>query len=100
MQQAAASAGQALQALVLTLPSLRIAAPQRGALQVVAAQAGKPAAAKVAKKMDSAVKRAMIAEERRMYNKARKSACATRIKKVCMTLVSPLRAGVAALVLN
>ncbi len=35
------------------------------------------------KKMPSPVKRALLAEERRVYNKGRKSACATRIKKVC-----------------
>lgn len=34
------------------------------------------------KRTDPAVKRAMLAVERRLYNKARKSACATRIKKV------------------
>eukprot|EP00200_Dunaliella_tertiolecta_P004631 CAMPEP_0202350964 /NCGR_PEP_ID=MMETSP1126-20121109/7815_1 /ASSEMBLY_ACC=CAM_ASM_000457 /TAXON_ID=3047 /ORGANISM="Dunaliella tertiolecta, Strain CCMP1320" /LENGTH=196 /DNA_ID=CAMNT_0048943019 /DNA_START=23 /DNA_END=613 /DNA_ORIENTATION=+ len=34
------------------------------------------------KKIASPVKRAMLAEERRKYNKSRKSACATRIKKV------------------
>lgn len=34
------------------------------------------------KRTPPAVKRAMLAEERRMYNRARKSACATRIKKV------------------
>ncbi len=39
----------------------------------------KPAAKK---RMDAAVKRALLGEERRIYNKSRKSACATRIKKV------------------
>jgi ribosomal protein S20 len=34
------------------------------------------------KRTDPAVKRAMLAKERRLYNKARKSACATRVKKV------------------
>ncbi len=53
---------------------------RRGAVQVVAAE---PPAKKAAKKRTPApVKRAMISEDRRMYNKARKSACATRIKKV------------------
>jgi ribosomal protein S20 len=50
---------------------------------VVRAAEGEAAKKKAAKKRTPApVKRAMIAEERRMYNKARKSACATRIKKV------------------
>ena len=34
------------------------------------------------KKIPSPVKRVMLAEDRRKYNKSRKSACATRIKKV------------------
>lgn len=51
---------------------------QRGALQVVAAE---PEKKKVLKKMPSPVKRALITEERRMYNRQRKSACATRVKK-------------------
>ncbi len=38
--------------------------------------------AKKKQRTDSAVKRAMLGAERRLYNKARKSACATRIKKV------------------
>eukprot|EP00983_Pelagomonas_calceolata_P049258 1141432-Pelagomonas_calceolata.AAC.6 len=37
------------------------------------------------KKIASPVKRAMLAEERRKYNKSRKSACATRIKKVSVS---------------
>lgn len=53
---------------------------QRGALQVVAAEPGKKDAKK---RMPQPVKRAKLAEGRRMYNKSRKSACATRIKKVC-----------------
>ncbi len=51
---------------------------------VVRAADDKDASAKkkvVKKRTPAPVKRAMIAEERRMYNKARKSACATRIKK-------------------
>ncbi len=73
------------------LPLLPAAAPcrapvvQRGALQVVAAAAvdeEKKKKSIFGKRTDPAVKRAMIAEERRLYNKARKSACATRIKKV------------------
>jgi hypothetical protein len=52
-------------------------APARGALVIVAAEKGP-------QKMDSAVKRAKLAEDRRMRNKARKSAIATRIKKVCV----------------
>ena len=53
---------------------------QRGALQVVAAEEKDKKAPK--KRTPFPVKRAQLAEERRMYNKARKSACATRIKKV------------------
>ncbi|KAG2427798.1 hypothetical protein HXX76_012123 [Chlamydomonas incerta] len=34
------------------------------------------------KKMPSPVKRALLNEERRVYNKSHKSACATRVKKV------------------
>lgn len=37
-------------------------------------------------RMPSAVKRAKLAKERRSYNRARKSACATRIKKVRLML--------------
>lgn len=37
------------------------------------------------KAIPSPVKRAMLAKTRRLYNKSRKSACATRIKKVCGT---------------
>jgi hypothetical protein len=59
-------------------PSLSAArAPARGALVIVAAE-------KKPQKMDSAVKRAKLSEERRMRNKARKSAIATRTKKVCV----------------
>lgn len=50
--------------------------PQRGALQVVAAEEQKK------KRTDPAVKRAELAVERRMANRSRKSACATYIKKV------------------
>lgn len=61
------------------------AAPVRAhrvGLQVVARAAGADADKKVPKKkMPSPVKRALITEERRMYNKQRKSACATRVKK-------------------
>jgi small subunit ribosomal protein S20 len=53
---------------------------QRGALQVVAAEEGDKK--KVQKRTPYPVKRAQLAEERRMVNKSRKSACATRIKKV------------------
>ena len=52
-------------------------AVERGALVVMAAE-GKP---EQKKKMPSPVKRALVSEERRLYNKSRKSACATRIKK-------------------
>lgn len=59
-----------------------LAAPRptasRGALVVVAAEGKKDGK----KKVPSPVKRAELAEERRMYNKSRKSACATRVKKV------------------
>ncbi|GLC33303.1 hypothetical protein PLESTB_000348600 [Pleodorina starrii] len=51
---------------------------ERGALVVMAAEGKKDQK----KKMPSPVKRALLAEERRLYNKGRKSACATRIKKV------------------
>ncbi|KAG2491755.1 hypothetical protein HYH03_009916 [Edaphochlamys debaryana] len=37
---------------------------------------------KAKKKMPSPVKRAELSEERRVYNKSHKSACATRVKKV------------------
>jgi len=57
----------------------RLPVVQRGALQVVAAEGDKKA---TKKRTPAPVKRAQLAEERRMYNKARKSACATRIKKV------------------
>ncbi|EFJ44660.1 plastid/chloroplast ribosomal protein S20 [Volvox carteri f. nagariensis] len=53
-------------------------AVERGALVVMAAEAKKDQK----KKMPSPVKRALLAEERRLYNKSRKSACATRVKKV------------------
>ncbi|KAF8072781.1 RPS20 [Scenedesmus sp. PABB004] len=49
---------------------------RRGAVQVVAAEAQDK------KRTDSAVKRADLAEERRMRNKSRKSAIATYMKKV------------------
>ena len=58
---------------------------QRGALQVVAAEEKDKKAPK--KRTPFPVKRAQLAEERRMYNKARKSACATRIKKVRYVLL-------------
>lgn len=51
---------------------------ERGALVVMAAE-GKDAQKK---KMPSPVKRALLSEERRVYNKSHKSACATRVKKV------------------
>ncbi|GIL91696.1 hypothetical protein Vretimale_14822 [Volvox reticuliferus] len=51
---------------------------ERGTLIVMAAEGKKDQK----KKMPSPVKRALLAEERRLYNKSRKSACATRIKKV------------------
>lgn len=60
---------------------------QRGALQVVKAEDGEAAPKekkepkKLPPRMDSAVKRAKIAEDRRMTNKAFKSAVATRVKK-------------------
>lgn len=58
------------------------AAPvSRSVVQVVRA-AGEDDKKKVQTRTDPAVKRAKLGEERRMYNKARKSACATRIKKV------------------
>ncbi len=62
------------------LPAVPVVRPavERGSLVVMAAE-GKPDAKK---KMASPVKRALISEERRMYNKGKKSACATRIKKV------------------
>ena len=53
---------------------------QRGALQVVAAEPDKKKEAK--KRLPQPVKRAKLSEGYRMYNKSRKSACATRIKKV------------------
>ena len=58
-----------------------LAAPlrlQRGALQVVAAEP----VAQNKKRTPQAEKRAQLAEERRQHNKSRKSACATRIRKV------------------
>ncbi|KAG1667409.1 hypothetical protein FOA52_004826 [Chlamydomonas sp. UWO 241] len=73
-----------------------VAPVSRGSLQVVCKAAGAVGAAKLPKKMDSAVKRAMIAEERRMYNKARKSACATRVKKVIKAAELMLMANAAA----
>lgn len=51
------------------------AVPRRAAVQVFAAEQKK-------KRTDSAVKRAQLAEERRMRNKSRKSAIATYMKKV------------------
>lgn len=61
------------QRAVLLAPAM----PRRGAVQVVAAEQKK-------KRTDSAVKRAQLAEERRMRNKSRKSAIATYMKKVCL----------------
>jgi ribosomal protein S20 len=55
----------------------------RGALVVVAAEEQK-------KRTDSAVKRAQLSEDRRVYNRAHKSAVATRMKKV--RLATPVRA--------
>ena len=52
--------------------TIRSPVTQRGALQVVAAEEKKEKAAK--KRTPFPVKRAQLAEERRMYNKARKSA--------------------------
>lgn len=54
---------------------------QRGALQVMAAAPG-AAVDQKKKRTPQPVKRAEQAEERRQANKSRKSACATRIKKV------------------
>ena len=64
----------------LVAAPVRAPVAQRGALQVVAAEEKDKKAPK--KRTPFPVKRAQLAEERRMYNKARKSACATRIKKV------------------
>ena len=57
-------------------------------MQVVAAE---PEKKKVQKRTDPAVKRDMLGKQRRMYNKARKSACATRIKKVRRLLLQRCR---------
>lgn len=66
-----------VQQLVLGAP---IAAPaRRGAMVIVAAEGG--AAAKK-KRTPQPVKRAQLAEERRMLNRSRKSTIATRTKKV------------------
>jgi hypothetical protein len=65
---------------------MRVPVVQRGALQVVAAEPDKEK--KVQKRTPAPVKRAQLSEERRMYNKARKSACATRIKKVDVVALS------------
>lgn len=59
---------------------------QRGALQVVAAEDKEKDKKAPKKRTPFPVKRAQLAEERRMYNKARKSACATRIKKVSQAI--------------
>jgi ribosomal protein S20 len=49
------------------------------------------------KKLASPVKRALLADETRLYNRARKSACATRIKKVgCKALERKCPAAVEA----
>ncbi|PNH05762.1 30S ribosomal protein S20, chloroplastic [Tetrabaena socialis] len=58
-----------------------VSRPARGAL-VVSARAADPGAVKVKKALPSPEKRALISEERRVMNKSRKSACATRVKKV------------------
>lgn len=63
---------------------ISIAAPvsrpivERGALVIMNAEDKK----EEKKKMPSPVKRALQSDERRLFNKGRKSACATRIKKV------------------
>jgi len=62
----------------------------RGALVVVAAESKKQ------EPMDPAVKRAKLAVERRMRNKSRKSAIATRTKKVVKLSETLVRAPVAA----
>ncbi|WIA28893.1 hypothetical protein OEZ86_011417 [Tetradesmus obliquus] len=59
------------QRAVLLAPAM----PRRAAVQVMAAEQNK-------KRTDSAVKRADLAEDRRMRNKSRKSAIATYMKKV------------------
>ena len=53
--------------------------------------AAEPEKKKVQKRTDPAVKRDMLGKQRRMYNKARKSACATRIKKVRRLLLQRFR---------
>ncbi|MEW5298672.1 MAG: hypothetical protein WDW36_001764 [Sanguina aurantia] len=65
-------------------PVRRVAPCERGVLQVVA-RAPVTEVAKPKKRMPSPVKRAMQSLERRMYNRKRKSACATRIKKVLVS---------------
>ncbi|KIZ06524.1 30S ribosomal protein S20 [Monoraphidium neglectum] len=57
-------------------PAAVVAPSRRSAVQVVAAEAQNK------KRTPQPVKRAQLAEERRMSNKGRKSAIATRIKKV------------------
>jgi hypothetical protein len=59
------------QRAVLLAPAM----PRRAAVQVMAAEQNK-------KRTDSAVKRAELADDRRMRNKSRKSAIATYMKKV------------------
>jgi len=60
---------------------VRAPVAQRGILVVVAADADKDKKPQK-KRTPFPVKRTQLAQKRRMYNKARKSACATRIKKV------------------
>ncbi|PNW74546.1 hypothetical protein CHLRE_12g494750v5 [Chlamydomonas reinhardtii] len=74
----AASAVRAFQPAKPTFAPVSRPAVERGALVVMAAE-GKDAQKK---KMPSPVKRALLSEERRVYNKSHKSACATRVKKV------------------
>jgi hypothetical protein len=72
------------QRAVLLAPAM----PRRAAVQVMAA-----AAEQNKKRTDSAVKRAELAEDRRMRNKSRKSAIATYMKKVRRPIHDALIAG-------
>ncbi|KAG2452741.1 hypothetical protein HYH02_002971 [Chlamydomonas schloesseri] len=74
----AASSVRAFQPAKPTFAPVCRPAVERGSLVVMAAE-GKDAKKK---KMPSPVKRALVSEERRVYNKSHKSACATRVKKV------------------
>eukprot|EP00798_Chlamydomonas_sp_ICE-L_P015938 gene15938-22070_t len=61
----------------------RVMPVQRRVVQVRAEEEGEKKKGMVyGKRTDPAVKRAQLAVTRRLYNKSRKSACATRIKKV------------------